>query len=64
MSKKTNCPNCGSNKMILQVPQTSIWKCRKCGYTGAVFIEDGNLEKHLKETKKMEKLSKKLLRER
>ena len=64
MSKKVYCPNCSSKKMILHVPQTSIWKCQKCGYTGPVFIEDGNLEKHFKETKKMEKLSKKLLRRR
>lgn len=64
MSKKVRCPKCGSKKMTLHIPQTSIWKCANCGYTGAVFIEDGNLEKQLKETRKMEKLSKKLLRGR
>lgn len=64
MSKKTSCPNCGSNKMVLHVPQTSIWKCQKCGYIGPIFIEDGNIEKQLKEARKMEKLSKKLLRGR
>mgnify|MGYP000942045038 CR=1 FL=1 len=64
MSKTISCPKCGSKKMKLHVPQTSIWKCGKCGYQGPVFIEDGNLEKQLQEVKKMEKLQKKLLRKR
>jgi ribosomal protein L37AE/L43A len=64
VAKKIFCPKCGSKKMKLHVPQTSIWKCEKCGYQGPVFIEDGNLEKQLKNAKKMDKLSKKLLRGR
>lgn len=64
MSKKVYCPKCGSKKMKLHVPQTSIWKCPKCGYQGPVFIEDGNMEKQIREAKKMEKLSKKLLKGR
>jgi ribosomal protein L37AE/L43A len=60
MAKVNSCPQCGSKKIKLHVPQTSIWKCEKCGYQGSVVIEDGNLEKQIKETKKMEKLSKKL----
>jgi len=64
MSNKTHCPNCGSKKMKLHVPQTSIWKCQKCGYIGAVFIKDGNIEKQLKEARKMDKLSKKLIKGR
>lgn len=50
--------------MKLHVPQTSIWKCQKCGYIGAVFIKDGNIEKQLKEARKMDKLSKKLIKGR
>ncbi|MGZ4857153.1 MAG: hypothetical protein ACXVZU_02170 [Methanobacteriaceae archaeon] len=60
MAKVNSCPQCGSKKIKLHVPQTSIWKCEKCGYQGSVVIEDGNLEKQIKETRKMEKLRKKL----
>lgn len=62
MSKKIYCPKCGSDKMKLHIPQTSIWRCGKCRYMGPVFIEDGDLEKQLKETRKMEKLRNKLFR--
>jgi ribosomal protein L37AE/L43A len=60
MSKINSCPRCGSKKMKILIPQTGIWKCQKCGYQGSVVIEDGNIEKQLKETRKMEKLNRKL----
>jgi ribosomal protein L37AE/L43A len=62
--KKIFCPKCGSKKMKMHVPQTSIWKCGKCGYQGPVFLEDGNFGKTSKNLEKMDKLSKKLLRGR
>jgi len=64
MTKVNSCPQCGSKKIKWHVPQTSTWKCENCGYQGSVVIEDGNLEKQIKEARKMEKLSKKLLRRR
>lgn len=64
MSKTMTCPQCGSRKYKLHIPQTSLWKCENCGYQGSVVIEDGNLEKKLKESKKMEKIQKKMLRRR
>ncbi|BDZ69338.1 hypothetical protein [Methanobacterium ferruginis] len=62
MTKTRSCPRCGSKKYKIHIPQTGIWKCENCGYQGSVVIEDGNLEKQVKESKKMEKLQKKLLR--
>jgi ribosomal protein L37AE/L43A len=62
MGKKTSCPRCGSKKIKILVPQTGIWTCQKCGYQGGVVIEDGNLEKQIKSMKKMDNLSKKLMR--
>lgn len=64
MGKKTSCPRCGSKKIKILVPQTGIWTCQKCGYQGGVVIEDGNLEKQIKSMKKMDNLSKKLMRKR
>ena len=61
MTKTFSCPNCVSNRMKMHNPQLSIWQCAKCGYQGPVFVEDGNLNKQIKENKKMEKLRKKLL---
>lgn len=60
--KKSHCPQCGSRNIKWIDPQMSIWRCSKCGYRGSVVLEDGNLEKQVKEARKMEKLSKKLLR--
>lgn len=37
----------------------SIWDCKNCGYQASVVIKDGNLEKQVKEAKKMDKLQKK-----
>ena len=67
MSKTISCPNCGSPKKIkIYNPKTPVWesswKCSKCGYQGSVVIEDGNLEKQIKDLKKMDKLTKKLLK--
>ena len=66
MSKKINCPNCGSHDMQMDVQgySATIWKCKRCGYSGPIAIMDGNIEKQLKEVHKMDKLSKKLLRGR
>jgi ribosomal protein L37AE/L43A len=64
MTKKTFCPRCGSKKIKWEDPQMSIWKCRNCGYEGSIVIEDGNLEKNIKEARKLDKLSKKLSRRR
>ena len=51
--------------MIKNVPDTDLgWICKKCGYRGTISVEDGNLEKQIKELKKMEKLNRKLLRPR
>jgi ribosomal protein L37AE/L43A len=62
MSKTNSCPECGSKNIKWHNPQLSLWKCENCGYQGSVIIEDVNLEKQIKEAKKMEKLQKKLLR--
>ena len=64
MAKANVCPQCGSRKFKLRIPETSLWKCEKCGYQGTIVIEDGNLEKKVKEARKMDKLQKKLLRGR
>lgn len=60
----SSCPRCGSKMMKIHNPNTPLWECSKCGYTGPVVIRDGNIEKQLRETKKLEKLSKKMLRGR
>ncbi len=62
MVKANVCPQCGSRKFKLRIPETSLWKCEKCGYQGTIVIEDGNLGKKVKEARKMEKLQKKLFR--
>jgi transposase-like protein len=65
MSKRVHCPQCGSVNMIKNVPDTDLgWICKNCGYRGTISVEDGNLEKQMKELKKMEKLNRKLLRPR
>jgi Zn-finger protein len=49
--------------MFFQNPyaSTTVWECKDCGYVSSISIEDGNLEKQLKETRKMEKISQNLL---
>jgi len=61
MTKKTFCPRCGSHKIKYEDPQLTVWKCHQCGYQGSIVVEDGNLEKKIREAKKMEKLSQKIL---
>ena len=56
---------CGSPKKVkIYDPKTPVWesswKCSKCGYQGYVVIED--LEKQIKDLRKMDKLSKKFLK--
>ena len=66
MAKINSYPNCGSKRIKYEYiyEGSGTWKCQKCGYQGSIVIEDGNLEKMLKESKKMEKLQKKLFRGR
>jgi ribosomal protein L37AE/L43A len=59
-----NFPACNSKKYKLFIPDSGTWKCENCGYQGSIVIEDGNLEKQIKTSKKMEKLQKKMLRGR
>lgn len=66
MSKKTHCPKCGSKMVDMDVSgySATIWKCKKCGYSGPVVVEDGNIEKQLKEARKIEKLRNKIYKRR
>ncbi len=57
-------PKMRFKKIKILVPQTGIWTCLKCGYQGGVLIEDSNMEKQIKAAKKMDKLSKKMMRGR
>ncbi len=46
------CPKCGSTDIFFAsgLPQLrSLWDCRKCGYRGALIIEDGKLAAKLEE---------------
>jgi ribosomal protein L37AE/L43A len=41
---KRFCPNCGSQNIDWVLPQTwSKWRCKDCGYIGALIIEDGSI---------------------
>jgi len=60
----TSCPKCGSKKIKWFNPEAGIWKCENCGYQGSFVLESSKTNKQLKESKKMEKLQKKLLRGR
>ena len=53
MTKTRSCPRCGSKKMKIHNPQALVWECSKCGYTGHITIEDDNLEKQIKQAKKI-----------
>ncbi len=64
MVKSRSCPECGSNKIKWDNPETGTWKCQNCGYQGSMVIENSNSNKQLKEAKKLEKLQKKLLKGR
>lgn len=63
MAKKSFCPRCGSKNIKYEFiyEGSGTWKCYHCGYEGSVVLKDGNIEKNIRETKKMEKLSQKLL---
>ena len=63
MGKTKLCPKCGSKRIKIRA-QTGIWTCMKCGYQGGVLIEDSKMEKQINDAKKMDKLSKKLMRGR
>ena len=64
MGKIKLCPKCGSKRIKILVPQTGIWICMKCGYQGGVLIEDSKMERQINDAKKMDKLSKKLMKGR
>jgi transposase-like protein len=52
-SKRTKyCPTCGSTNIFWAsgLPQLwSLWECKKCGYRGALVVEDGDLGAKLRE---------------
>jgi len=33
------CPKCGSEKIVMIVPEATLWKCVDCGYTTSIFPE-------------------------
>ena len=40
------CPQCGSDKVILDTGgQTSKYRCSKCGYFGPLIIEENDMDK-------------------
>lgn len=44
------CPVCGSYNIEWELPHTwSKWRCRECGYIGALIIEDGKIAKLIRE---------------
>lgn len=46
------CPKCGSTDIFFAsgLPQLrSIWDCRRCGYRGALILEDSKLAAKLEE---------------
>ncbi len=46
------CPKCGSNNIDWIIPQDrSKWRCKDCGYIGALIIEDGELAEEIKKRK-------------
>ncbi len=43
------CPVCGSSNVEWILPQTwSMWRCKDCGYIGALIVEDGELAEKIK----------------
>ena len=60
MAKKNFCPRCGSKKIKWQDPQMGLWDCKIVDIVVYVIFEDGNIEKSIKNAKKMRKLTKKL----
>jgi len=53
MAITRTCPECNSKKYKLFIPDSGTWKCENCGYQGSIVVEDGNLEKQMKEARKM-----------
>ena len=43
------CPECGSYNIEWELPQTwSKWKCKDCGYLGALIVEDGKIAEQIR----------------
>ena len=43
------CPVCGSPNIEWVLPQTwSRWRCKDCGYEGALIIENGELAEEIR----------------
>lgn len=49
------CPCCGSSNIEWVIPQDwSRWKCRECGYMGALIVENGELAKEIRKCRHSE----------
>jgi len=43
------CPRCGSSNIEWVIPQDwSRWRCRECGYMGALIVENGELAEEIR----------------
>jgi transposase-like protein len=55
MISKKFCPNCGSTDVFMIAGGTTgTWKCKECGFTGAVF-EKEIIGKEMKKSKEIKK---------
>ncbi|HDN50948.1 MAG TPA: hypothetical protein ENG06_04145 [Thermoplasmatales archaeon] len=46
------CPRCGSSNIEWIIPQDwSRWRCRECGYIGALIVEDGELAEEIRKAR-------------
>ncbi len=60
MERVKFCPRCGSTDVFWAsgLPQLwSTWECRRCGYRGAVILEDSEMAAKLREDFSKEKAS-------
>ena len=50
ITQKRFCPNCGSPDIEWELPQTwSKWRCKNCGYIGALIIDNSEIAQKIKE---------------
>ncbi len=57
LERASFCPKCGSTNVFYAsgLPQLwSIWQCRKCGYRGALILEDSRQAAKLRSERKKE----------